>query len=80
MKIQLIHGEFNANDALELITQMIKIKIKYHEDKVTGDSSNEDIKYRESKIKRLQNELSELRQFTNSKGSSLKIEAGISIE
>lgn len=62
MNIQLIHGEFSAPDALDLITQMIQLKVKYHENKVASDTSEEDIKYRESKIKRLQNELAELRE------------------
>lgn len=80
MNIQLIQGEFSASDALELITQMARIKIKYHEDKVTSESSAEDIKYRESKIKTLQNELSKLRAFTHSAGSNVKLEATIYIE
>lgn len=80
MNIQLIQGEFSASDALELITQMARIKIKYHEDKVTSESSAEDIKYRESKIKILQNELSKLRAFTHSAGSNVKLEATICIE
>lgn len=50
MNIQLIQGEFNSIDTLELINQMLHIEIKYHENKIAANSSEEDIKARESKI------------------------------
>ncbi|MEI6880108.1 MAG: hypothetical protein WCK82_02035 [Bacteroidota bacterium] len=80
MNIQLIQGEFNSNDAIELITQMVHIKIKYHENKINGQSNEEDIKTREAKIKLLQNELFELRKSINSKNNNVKVEAVIKIE
>ena len=54
MNIQLIEGQFNKKEALELITQMIHIKIKFHENKINNNSNEEDVKYRETKIKNLQ--------------------------
>lgn len=80
MNIQLIQGEFSSNDALELITQMVHIKIKYHENKINSHTNEEDIKTREAKIKRLQKELFELRKTINSKTNSVKVEAIIKIE
>ena len=80
MNIQLIQGEFNPKDALELLTQMIHIKIKYHENKIVNNSTEEDIKSRESKIKQLQKELYELRENINSKNKSYKIEGTIKID
>lgn len=80
MEIQLVQGEFSANDALELITKMIQIKIKYHENKISSDSNEEEIKYRESKIKRLQKELFDLRNIIDDKKGSLKLESIIKIE
>lgn len=80
MNVQLIKGEFNTNDALELITQMVQIKIKYHENKINSQSSEEDIKTRETKIKRLQKELYELKESINSKNKRVKVEAQIHIE
>jgi hypothetical protein len=53
MNIQLIQGEFNPGDALELISKMIEQKIKYQENRISKYSSEEDIKYRESKIRYL---------------------------
>lgn len=80
MNIQLIQGEFNSNDAMELITQMVHVKIKYHENKINSNSNEEDIKTREVKIKRLQKELFELRKTIYSKSHMLNVEAIIKIE
>lgn len=80
MKIELIKGEFNSQDALELIAQMIHIKIKYHESKINSHSNEEDIKTRETKIKELQKELIELRKIINSKIQSVKVEAIIKVD
>lgn len=80
MKIQLIQGKFSANDALELITNMINIKIKYHENQVVNNISEEDIKSRESKIKQLQKELFEIREFIHSSKKNLEVESIIKIE
>lgn len=80
MNIQLLHGEFSSHDALELITKMIHIKIKYHENKIANNSNEEDIKYRESKIKLLQKELFDLRNNIDKQKGNLKLEAVIKIE
>lgn len=80
MNIQLVQGEFNAKDALELITQMIHIKIKYFENKIAYHSNEEDMKFRESKIKLLQKELFDLRNNIDEKKWDLKLEAVIKIE
>lgn len=80
MKIQLIQGQFDSKDALVLITEMIQMKIKYHENKIVKELSEEDIKYRESKIKTLQTQLFKLREVVNSNNEGLKIESVIKIE
>ncbi len=79
MIIQLIQGQFNAHEAIEIITQMIHVKIKYHENKIAGNSNEEDIKNRETKIKHLQKELFEVRKEMLSKKGSLSIESVINI-
>lgn len=80
MNIQLIEGEFKAQDACDLIAQMIQLKIKYHESKIMIDSTEEDIKYRESKIKNLQNELFELKDtLYKSKNGNIVVDAMIKI-
>ena len=79
MNIQLISGEFGVADALDIITQMIQIKIKYHEGKIDRDSSEEDIKHRESKIKQLQKELFQLRAGIGPEMKTMKLDATINI-
>jgi hypothetical protein len=63
MKIQLIHGTFEAQEALELLSKLIHAKIKFHESRITTVCSEEDIKMRESKIKLLQKDLYEARLY-----------------
>ena len=79
MNIQLIQGQFNAKEAIEIITQMIHVKIKYHENKITSNCNEEDIKNRETKIKRLQKDLYEARNIALKKNEDLNIEAVIGI-
>jgi len=79
MNIQLIQGEFEAADALNIITQMIHVKIKYHEHKIGVLSNEEDIKSRESKIKRLQKDLFEIRQQIEQNVNKIKIQSTIEI-
>lgn len=80
MNFQLIKGEFSANDAMDIITQMIHIKIKYHENKIHDLSNEEDIKRRESKIKQLQKDLYEIRKLIESKSNKIKMTGTIEIE
>ena len=80
MQLQLIKGEFNANDALTLITQMVQLKIQFHVNQINIQSNEEDIKRREGKIKQLQNALSDLRNKIQNQPKNLKIEALINIE
>jgi hypothetical protein len=79
MEVKLITGEFNAQDSLDIITQMIQIKIKYHENKINNLSNEEDIKSREKKIKELQNELYELRNNLHSDSRTVKLDAVIHV-
>ena len=78
MKIQLIHGQFNAQDSLELVSKMIAVKIKFHENRITNFCTEEDIKMRESKIKHLQKDLYEAQKFISS-AQFLNLESEISL-
>ncbi|MGV9013008.1 MAG: hypothetical protein ACOH13_10485 [Flavobacteriales bacterium] len=79
MDIQLINGAFGAADALDLITRMIHIKIKFHEGRINQNSSEEDIKYRESKIRNLQKELFQLREGIGREKGTITLDATINI-
>jgi ribosomal protein L29 len=80
MQIQLIEGQFQREDALDLITQMIHVKIKFHEKKIDKDQSEEDIRARETKIKKLQKELFELRQQMKPESKQVKMNAVINLD
>lgn len=80
ISIQLIQGTFSAKEALEIITQMMHVKIKYHETKISKSSNEEDIKYRETKIKRLQKDLFEVKKELVSKSENVSMHAEIIIQ
>lgn len=79
MVIQLIDGKFSTGEAVEMLTRMIQVKIHYHESKIAADNNEEDIKYRETKIKSLQKELSGLKESALAKNDSLLLDAVINI-
>ncbi len=74
--IQLIHGQFDSKDALDLLTKMIDAKIKFHESRITNLCEEEDVKMRENKIKILQNDLYEARKLIEN-CESINIESEI---
>jgi hypothetical protein len=77
MNIQLIQGQFSKKDAIDLITQMIHIKIKFHEGNINDDDNEEDIKMREKRIKQLQKDLYEARKHIEHKENSVDLTARI---
>lgn len=79
MQMQLINGQFNAIEAIGIITEMVQVKIKYHENKIKESHNEEDIKMRERKIKALQNELSLSRDYINKNLGSIFINSTINL-
>ena len=80
MQLQLIEGQFQREDALDLITQMIHVKIKFHEKKIENGHLEEDIRARETKIKKLQKELFEIRQQMKPENKQVKMNAVINLD
>jgi ribosomal protein L29 len=62
MNIQLIEDEINGIEALELVTKLIHIKIKYLQNKMDLDFGKKETKEIEIKIKKLQKELFQLKK------------------
>lgn len=79
MKINLIQGHFESTDAIEIITQMIHVKIKYHENKIKVTSSEEEIKMRENRIIKLQKDLFEIRNFIGTKKDFIDLHAELNV-
>lgn len=80
MKIQLLQGSFSPEESLRLLSQMVQLKIKYQEDKILQDAAEEDIKWRETKIKKLQHELAELKALIQNSKNNLTLDGVISID
>lgn len=79
MKLQLIKGRFERDEALELLQQLLQVKIKYHEQKITRSISEEDIKMREQRIKQLQHEFAELRQILSKEEQWCELESEVNV-
>jgi len=79
MKIHLIQGQFTGKDALDIITKMINVKIKFQEEKIESAHNEEDIKMREMRIKSLQKELYESRKFIEMHGDKVSLESEINL-
>ena len=79
IQLQLIKGDFSKTEAQDLITQLIHVKIRFHEDKIRNTENEEDIKMRESRIKQLQKDLYELRNELHSTGTSVSLHSTIEI-
>ncbi len=80
MQLELIKGQFSGTEALDILTQMIQVKLKFNESKIVQGSSEEDIKYRESRLKYLQNELATIRTALLQQNQPLQINATIHIK
>ncbi len=79
MNIPLIQGNFSSTDSLELLNQMVQVKLKFHESKISNTSNEEDIKYRESKIKKLQQDMMELKKYIDDSTGNLTLDVQIKI-
>ncbi len=63
MNIQLLKGHFSQSEALDILTQLVHVKIKFHENKIEKSDSEEDIKMRENRIKQLHRDFYEAKQL-----------------
>lgn len=71
MEIKLIDGVFTINEAEELLTEIFKIKIAFHEKKIkTVHITEEDIEHSEKRIIELQNTLSNAIKKMKAKGKT----------
>ncbi len=80
MNIEIINGQFDPKDALSLITQMIHVKIKFHEGKILDNEVEEDILMRETKIKKLQKLLFETNKYLSSSPEEVNIQSTIHLK
>jgi len=79
MTVQLVSGEFSKLETLNMITQMFEMRIKFHEDKIISSHNEEDVKMRERKIKFLQGELSQAREYLVNKDEPIAVSCTITL-
>ena len=79
MNIQLLQGSFSNSEGIELLTQLIQVKIKFHENKIHNTHNEEDIKMREKRIRQLQDDLKKVRDYIQSNGNIIALESTILI-
>lgn len=79
MNIEILNGQFEPKDALSLITQMIHMKIKFHEGKILNNDAEEDILMREARIKKLQKLLFDSTKYLNALSHPVSIHSTIQL-
>jgi cob(I)alamin adenosyltransferase len=79
MKLPLIKGCFSKAEAIDLLSQMTLVKIRFYENKIDKDLSEEDIKMRENHIKQIQQDYSKARQAILSGKKNCVLDAEINI-
>lgn len=79
MNVQLIKGSFTPAEAIEILTELMHVKISFHENKIEKSYNEEDIKMREQRIKQLQNDFYEAKKIILSNGNHCELESQISI-
>lgn len=77
MKIKLLNGSFTKQEVMDIITKMIDVKIKFHEEKIKQADHEEDTKMREKRIKELQKELYEARLYLEHVSGPVSVESEI---
>jgi len=79
MNIEFLKGNFSKEEALDLLTQIVHIKIKFHEKKIEKSDMEEDTKMREQRIKKLQQDFYDAKIFIMSKEKDCELNAEINI-
>ncbi len=79
MKIQLIEGNFEAKEALDILTKLIHVKIKYNEDKINNSINYDEIELRLNRIKRLQKNLFDIKKHIDAQEGKITVQSSITI-
>jgi len=78
-QIPLLQGSFEKEDAVRILTQMVDVKIRYHEDKIRETDNEEDIKMRETRIRQLQKDLHDIRSHILSTAGRVELKSHIQL-
>ncbi|HVW12370.1 MAG TPA: hypothetical protein VHB54_01020 [Mucilaginibacter sp.] len=80
MNLNLIQGSYTTQEAIDLLHSLVNVKIKFHENKISHSSSEEDIKMREERIKALQHDLAAVRYKIRNGQDKIEIKSTIDIK
>lgn len=79
MTTQIIQGQYTTKEAIDLLTQLIKVKINFHETKMEAAQSKEEKKLWKSKIVELQKKLREINKQVKQYKKGIELESLIGI-
>lgn len=77
--LTLLDGTFEPKEGIELIRNMLRLKIQFHENKINGMGSEEDVEMRERRIKALQRDLDKLNSIKQEGSGSMHLSACIQL-
>jgi hypothetical protein len=80
MKLQLVNGQFQNSESIDLVSELIKVKIKFLENKISNSDNEEEIKSKEGKIIAMQNNLIELKKHLGNGNKNVRILSEIEID
>jgi hypothetical protein len=79
MKITLVDGTYESQEAIDLMTYLVHAKIKFHESKIR-DLDEMDVKMREKSIKQLQQDLYQFRELVAKGRQEVELHAELNVE
>ncbi len=79
MNINLLDGTFDKSEAINIITKFVDIKIKFQEEKIKNSHNEEDVKMRESRIKKLQKDLYDAREHLSASSKFISLNCFINV-
>lgn len=80
MKIQLLQGNFSKKEAIDIITHMVHVKVKFQEAKMKQSNNVEDIRKSEKIIQQMHKNLFNARVIIEKQEESINLEGLIKIE
>jgi hypothetical protein len=79
MDFQLINGGFSREEAYHLLAELVAVKIRFHQAKISAADNEEDIKMREGRIKGLQERLEKFHAELKNMGGYVHLEGKVSL-
>ncbi len=79
LQLSLLEGVFSRQEALDLLSQLVEVKIRFHEGQMKNLTEVEDLKMREKRIQALQSELNSLREELVQSGQHVALSSKVFI-